>query len=442
MDEAQQVAHLLRRAGFGANPRELADAVRRGYAATLDQLLDFASVPDRAADELADVEDALLDVRNADDVRTAWLFRMVRTSRPLEERLALFWHGHFATSVKKVGNAALMRRQIDLFRRHAAGNFRSLLLDVARDPAMLIWLDGAANRKGHANENFARELLELFTLGIGNYTEHDVREAARALTGWTVKEGESAFDKNQWDPGEKEILGKKGAFDAEGVIDILAAHPASAARLARKLCQEFLGPEPDAATVELLAKEFVRSGFEVRSMLRALFTSPAFVADSALFARVKSPVELAVGAMRALPGIVPLKLLPNELRRMGQDLLAPPTVKGWDGGTAWLSPGTMLGRWNFAKDVDASYSDQPSPALAPRELVREWKIDSAEKLVDHMLERLGPLEVTPTVRAKLVEYARTKEDPKGALFPAPGAIDAKVRGVAQLVMSLPEYQLA
>jgi uncharacterized protein (DUF1800 family) len=344
--------------------------------------------------------------------------------------------------VKKVEQAELMTRQIDLFRMHAVGSFRSLLLDVSRDPAMLIWLDGRANRKGAPNENYAREVMELFTLGIGNYGEQDVKEVARAFTGWGLREGQFSFEPKQHDDGEKEILGRKGAFDGTDVVDMLASHPATARRLARKLCAEFIGPATDQKTVDALAAEYARSGYDMRAVLRALFTSDAFKADAALRARVKSPVELVIGALRAMPGAVPVKLFVGALRRMGQDLLAPPTVKGWDGGTAWLSTTTMLARLAFARDSAVATGNQASPAFRPAEIVHRHGLDTAEKLVDHMLERFGPLEVSPTVRAKIVEYALAPEDPKGAVYPAPPAIDAKLRGTAQLVLSLPEYQLA
>jgi uncharacterized protein (DUF1800 family) len=442
MNQAAEIAHLFRRAGFGASPQELEEACRAGYDATLERLLAFESVPDKVDAELEDVQGGLLDMKNLDDIRTAWLFRMVKTTRPLQERLTLFWHNHFATSAHKVDNPVFMMRQIDLFRRYAAGNFRSLLLEVARDPAMLVFLDGRVNRKGAPNENFAREVMELFTIGIGHYGEKDVKEGARAFTGWTIKDGRFSFDEKQHDAGEKEVLGRKGALGGEDIVDLLAAHPATAKRLATKLGKEFLAPEPDAATVEAMAAEYLRSGYDVRAMLRILFTSKAFRSEAALFARVKSPVELVVGALRALPGIVPLRQLTATLRRMGQDLLAPPTVKGWDGGRAWLSTSTVLNRVNFAKDVAAGTGNNASPALDAQEIVQKHGLDSAEKLVDHMLGRFGPLEVQATVRAKLVEYVQVGENAKSPAYPNPAAVDGKVRGVAHLVMSLPEYQLA
>ncbi|HVY61532.1 MAG TPA: DUF1800 domain-containing protein, partial [Planctomycetota bacterium] len=353
----------------------------------------------------------------------------------------LFWHNHFATSAHKVENPAFMSRQIELFRRYAAGNFRSLLLEVSSDPAMLVYLDGRVNRKAAPNENYAREVMELFTIGIGHYGEKDVKEAARAFTGWTIQDGRAVFEPKQHDDGEKEVLGRKGKLGTEDVVDVLAAHRATAKRLSLKLAKEFLSPDPDGEVVEAMAAEYLRSGYDVRAVLRVLFTSKAFRSDAALFARVKSPVELVIGALRALPGIVPLRQLTATLRRMGQDLFAPPTVKGWDGGRAWLSTSTLLNRVNFAKDVAAGVGNNPSPALDARELVRRHELDSAEKLVAHMLDRFGPLEVTPTVCAKLVEYVQAAEMPKAPAYPHPSTIDGKVRGVAHLVMSLPEYQL-
>ncbi|MCE9583880.1 MAG: DUF1800 domain-containing protein, partial [Planctomycetes bacterium] len=328
-------------------------------------------------------------------------------------------------------------------RRFAAGNFRSLLLEVSKDPAMLVWLDGRANRKALPNENYGRELMELFTIGIGNYTEKDVKECARAWTGWNLREGVFFFDEKQHDAGEKEILGKKGALDGTDVVDILAAHPATAKRLCEKLFKEFIGPDPDKATIEALSAEYFRSGYDIRAVLRVLFTSPAFLADPAQWARIKSPTELVIGAIRAMPSLIPIKYVPAELRRMGQDLLAPPTVKGWDGGKTWLSTSTVVNRFNFARDLGTGFNNQPSAALSPGDMVKELGLDTPDKLVEHMLQRLGPIEVSPTVKAKLAEYVLAPEGgPKGPVFPAPQTWDTKVRGVAHLVLSLPESQLA
>ncbi|MCC6739161.1 MAG: DUF1800 domain-containing protein [Planctomycetia bacterium] len=442
MNETQQAAHLLRRAGFGATIAELEQARREGYAATLERLLAFESVADDVEGDLADVQDGLLDLRNIEDVRIAWIYRMARTKRPLQERMTLFWHNHFATGAGKVDQALLMHRQVALFRRFAAGNFRSLLVEVSKDPAMLVWLDGRANRKGVPNENYGRELMELFTIGIGNYMEKDVKEVARAFTGWNLREGEFFFDARQHDDGEKAVLGKTGRLDGTDVIDILAAHPATAKRLSEKLYREFVGPEPDAETVKALSEEYFRSGYDVRSVLRVLFTSKAFLSDAAAWSRVKSPAELVIGALRAMPSLIPVKYLPLNLRRMGQDLLAPPTVKGWDGGTAWLSTTTVINRFNFARDLGPGYNNQPSAALNSRQLVADFGLDTPEKLVDHMLQRFGPLDVPAAVRERLVAYAKAPEQAKGPVYPAPAVLDGKVRGVAHLVMALPEFQLA
>ncbi|KAF0242391.1 MAG: hypothetical protein FD180_3940 [Planctomycetota bacterium] len=443
MNEKQQIAHLFRRAGFGGTMKELETARREGYAATLERFLAFESVADDVEGDLADVQDGLLDLKNIEDVRTAWCYRMARTARPLQERMTLFWHNHFATGAGKVEQAMLMHQQIALFRRYAAGNFRSLLVEVSKNPAMLIWLDGRVNRKGVPNENYGRELMELFTIGIGNYTEKDVKEVARSFTGWNMRDGGVFFfDEKQHDKGEKTVLGKTGPLDGTDVIDILAAHPATAKRLSEKLFKEFVGPAPDEKTVEALCAEYFRSGYDVRAMLRVLFTSQAFLADGAQWARIKSPAELVIGALRAMPSLIPVKYLPAHLRRMGQDLLAPPTVKGWDGNTAWLSTTTVMNRFNFARDLGPGYNNQPSPALAPGQLVQDFAIDSPEKLVDHMLQRFGPLEVSDEAKAKLVEYVKSPEQPKGPVFPAQPTWDGKVRGVAHLVMALPEFQLA
>jgi uncharacterized protein (DUF1800 family) len=270
-----------------------------------------------------------------------------------------------------------------------------------------------------------------------------VKEVARAFTGWTFGDSGFTLQPGQHDGGEKEILGKTGPLNGDDVVDIVCAHPATAKRLSLKLCREFIGPEPGEEILEALSKEYFRSGYDVRSMLRLLFNSSQFLSDAALWARVKSPAELVVGALRAMPSMVPARLLPGACRRMGQDLLAPPTVKGWDGHTAWLSTSTLIQRFNFARDLGPGYNNQPSPAIQPGKLIEEFGLDTPEKLVEHMIERFGGLDVPAEVRKKLVEYVVAPEGgPKGPVFPNRGAWDTKVRGVAHLVMALPEFQLA
>lgn len=311
-------AHLYRRAGFGARPADLDAAVARGYEASVTTLLDFAAadpgVTATPAPSLPlDLRPIPKDDRNARAARRRqeraageqlvlwWLDRMVMATNPLPEKLAWFWHGHFATSAQKVNSPALMLRQNEIFRRQGAGGFEALTGAVAKDAAMLIWLDGRANRKAHPNENFARELLELFVLGVGNYTEPDVREAARSFTGWTLNRSSGEFRNvaAQHDTGAKTVLGASGPFSGDDVIRIAVATPASARWVVSRLWSRLAAPvRPDDAAVSALLPAYADR--DIGRLLGALLRSPSFQAESVRQGLVKSPVEWLIGALRAL----------------------------------------------------------------------------------------------------------------------------------------------
>lgn len=442
MDERHRIAHLLRRAGFGATPEEIDGFFRKGLAATVEELVDFEKVPEDLDELGEELTGDLLDLNDGNDLKAWWICRMIRTRRPLQEKMALFWHGHFATSNNKVFNGPLMQRQNELFRRYALGPFGDLLLQVSRDPAMLLYLDGNQNRKGRPNENYGREVMELFTLGIGHYSEKDVKEAARAFTGWHVRENEFFFNAKQHDEGEKDFLGRRGNFDGEDIVRILASHPQAARFLSRKLVRFFLCEEPPEDVVETLTAEYLRTGGQIREMLRKLFRSERFYGEEFVGRKVKSPVELVVGAVRALYGKAPLRLLARFVGRLGQDLFYPPNVKGWEGGTAWLNTSTAVERLNLMKALVAGVGNFPSPLLNPKEVVDRYGIRTGEEIVRHFLGRFSMLEVSPSVFEKLVEYAKERSDPAMEKFPGKINIEAKVPGVAHLVLCLPEFQLA
>ena len=264
--ERSRVSHLLRRAGFGSTEAELDDYTALGYDATLDRLLNYTQVDDSATNEL--VASLATDPGNFEHARQAWLMRMLHTRRPLQEKMVLFWHTHFATGSSKVRRAALMVQQIQLFREHALGNFEMLLRAVTRDPAMLIWLDNDGNRVGQPNENYAREVMELFTVGIGNYNDRDVKEAARAFTGYgTDRAGQFAFDATQHDYGPKTFLGVTKDWDADDVLAALARHPATARFLSAKLFRFFVHDHPDSSAINRLAATYLNSGFDMRAVV-------------------------------------------------------------------------------------------------------------------------------------------------------------------------------
>ena len=383
-DEAR---HLLLRAGLGPTPAE----VRSLQAATLEDVLDrwlttpgpvrppaFASEPPWQPPEvwraMSDDERRAyrqLQNRYRQELKDWWFHQLVTTSSPLHERMTLFWHGHFTSSLEKVATPVLMYRQNLLFREHALGNFADLLRAVARDPAMLIYLDNRFNRKDHPNENFARELLEVFTLGEGHYEEADVKSAARAFTGWTTHRHEGAFVFNlaAHDVAEKRFLGITGPLSGEDVIDRLLASPRTAEHVVTRLWREFVSPTPDAEQVRRWATEWREQGYDIAPLMRRILASEPFWNPQNRGTLVKSPVEFVVGTLRLLdlsPVYTPSPA--NAARAQGQDLFDPPNVKGWPDGVEWIDAQTLLGRDTFIRQTLRGKSMQKARMLddAPR----------------------------------------------------------------------------
>ena len=273
-------------------------------------------------------------------LKTLWLRQMAETATPLTERMVLFWHNHFTSSLKKARWPNLMFHQNQLFRRHALGNFRVLLHAVARDPAMVLYLDSNRNRKGKPNENFARELLELFTLGEGNYSEQDIKQAARAFTGWSVnrRSGEFRFRQRWHDQGQKHFMGRSGRFDGDQIIEIILENPRTAEFIVEKLWREFISPQPDLQQVQRWAAQFRKNNYELKPLLRVMLLSKAFRNPANHHLLIKSPAEYLIGTLRMLNLPVPKgRGLALASRRLGQDLLNPPNVKGWPGGNSWIT---------------------------------------------------------------------------------------------------------
>lgn len=380
------VAQLLRRAGFGTTGPEVEAAAARGYEATVSAL--FTPDPDPTprpdlgaetarppADDKAARRAYTLQLRaRSERLALWWLDRMVRTRSPLAERLTLTWHGHWATSIQKVRGPALMLAQNETLRRLGGGDFRDLARAMVRDPALLIWLDGQRNRKGKPNENLARELMELFTLGVGHYSEADVREAARALTGWRVDRaaGTATPVPRQHDAGPKTVLGVTAELDDRGLIDLLTDRPESATFVATRLWSRFGSTALPADTLLRLVRAY-GPGRDVTALLKALFLDPAFRADRASL--VATPIEYVVGVHRALRLPVPTeeragRALLGTLTALGQVPFRPPSVGGWPGGAAWLSTAATRERLTFAaaaaKAADlsavAAAADRPAAA--------------------------------------------------------------------------------
>lgn len=369
-------AHLLRRAGFGGTPEEVRALHAKGLDGAVDSLLGWDGQPDSdvagpgitlttqpgremmmaaGSDEERKMmvrehrqEDAMQLAR----VREWWVQTMIRTRWPLRERMVLFWHGHFTSGYRDVRNSYHMYVQNTLFRREAAGSFRTLFHDVSKDPAMLEYLDNNRNRKEHPNENYAREAMELFTLGVGNYTEEDIKELARGLTGWTFVGNRFEFEKREHDGGDKSFLGRRGRFDGDQMLDIILEQPAASRYLAGRIWTYFAGGEPDEAIAEGLAKTLRDGTWEMKPLLRQIFRSRAFYAPEVMARKIKSPVELVVGLYRAVgldsQGAFGLSFAAQAL---GQSLMDPPNVKGWPGGRDWITTSLLFSRYNVASAI-------------------------------------------------------------------------------------------
>ena len=366
-DDRASLAHLLRRTGFGPTAAEVDAATSQGFSATVERLVDFTG-PDPADAEpmpsfasytplgarglTADQRHALQLQHQADAARLIswWVARMAATAHPLREKLTWFWHGHFATSIQKVQRADFMATQNEVFRAQGAANFEALTQAVAKDPAMLIWLDAATNLKAHPNENFARELMELFTLGIGNYTEQDVKEAARAFTGWRLNRASASFtlSRQQHDDGVKTVLGQTGPWTGEDVIHILTNQPASARWIVARLWSHFAFPvDPTDPIVSELVPPFAQT-HDIKQLMQAILLHPAFLSDTARAGLVKQPIEWVVGSARVLGLPAGDQRFAAGLRALGQLPFAPPNVGGWPQNAYWLTTASSLARLRLA----------------------------------------------------------------------------------------------
>lgn len=429
--EIRRVVHLHRRAGFAATWTEIQRDLKDGPAASVDRLLQgtaSAHAPagfSATADLLAD---AAVSSGEIGRLKAWWVYRMLFGPDPLGERLTLLWHNHFATSNAKVHDPAAMRRQNVTLRKFARASFGELLNAAIRDPALLIYLDAPANRKGHANENLAREMMELFTLGIGPFTETDVKEVARALTGWTVEEGQFAEVSARHDTGEKTILGQKGTWTGSDVVRILLDHPATAQRIAGRLCEEFFGEKAiSPAAIKSLGDELYRRKLNVGWAVETILRSRLFFAEANIRTRLKSPVEFVIGAARALEMFDPAPstlALADWCARLGQDLFEPPNVGGWPGGKAWIGPRTMIGRANYVNALLDGPSAGRRQSFELAELAARYRV-SAEEADVFCTRLLYGSDPSDSLRKQLAE-----------------AILAGSRRVVSLLLTAPEGQLA
>ena len=466
-------AHLLRRAGFGGAPADVDRIAAMSARDAVDSFINFGNTGSLTArPALQDppvpprglyrglmtgmaADSGTVDARKAFQMQNNrarrenliamqqwWLGRMITSPAPLQEKMTLFWHGHFTSSPEKQTTAQELLMQNQLFREYALGNVRDLTLHVSQDPAMLRYLDNNVNVKAHPNENYARELMELFTLGIGNYTEQDIRESARALTGWTFRknpDGTGSFYDNRGvhDDGPKTFLGQTGNFSGSDIVNVIFQQPAASKLFATKLLSFFVYMDPEPQLVNQVAALIVKNNFEMKPVMSALLRSTVFFSDRSYRALVKSPVEFLVGTHQlfGIPEVAPVELA--TLRAMGQVLFYPPNVKGWDGGEAWLSSSTILTRENFANAMaqnpkmmqGADWIASAMRAMDPRAV--------AKLLTDTMLQG----DVSPASSAQLVAYLGGAGQSALAELSHEN-VDERVRNAAYLTMAMPAFQLA
>ncbi len=468
-----KAAHLLNRAGFGGRPDEVERYARIGLDAAVDELMNFERVPETfPAPDFSSLRNlwesvarlyqsrtpererfeariiaVRADLQKLQEVRDWWVRRMIQTRRPLQEKMVLFWHGLLVSGRPDARLTENLFNQNELFRRSALGNFKALILAIARDPAMLEYLDNESNRKGKPNENFARESMELFTLGVGNYTEQDVREAARAFTGWTRRGFEFSFDPRQHDDGPKIFLGRTGNLNGGDIVNIIFEQSAAARFLPRRLFEYFVYMRPDESLVDELAEVFRGGNFDVAPVVRTLLTSNVFYSPRAMRTQVKSPAQLVVGTARLLDldgGQVSMLIRAMDL--MGQALFYPPNVGGWPRGESWINTATILIRYNLSGLVLTG----GMPGLVRRPAARPPLPAGVARMVEgastagEAIDRL----------VNGLTFGAMDEKRKGALLQAMGAsspavpfalsradADGKFRSAVHLLLCSPEYQL-
>ncbi len=469
-NDTAMTAHLLRRAGFGARREELEQYMAMGYDGAVEALLNPSDAGNMPDDLIRRYHVEQSELRDLAGSAAYWMYRMISTSAPMEEKTALFWHGLFATGYAKLNQARSLLNQVEMFRRSGLGSFEDLLVELSKDPAMIVWLDNNENHGTAINENYGRELLELFSMGIGNYTEDDIKECARAFTGWTLGNAEYMsiraakdsiwpYGRIAWhfdyreedhDDGEKTFLGETGRFNGEDIIRIIVKQESTARFVATRLFQFFAADEISEAgekTIQDMMATYFSSGYQVRDMLRTLFQSDYFKSEEARFARVKGPVEMVVGAIRMAGNYqnpaLGIEKVSNTMLYMGQGLLQPPTVEGWHEGSEWIDSGALVERVNFAAK---ELSDVRSPGV--RSIIDRLQAGSddgvldPEDLADGCLDLLGPIDVSDETRSVLVEYATRKGDLDLNGHQPGDEAEQRVGNMLRLVAATREYQLA
>ena len=462
------IAHLLRRAGFGGTAAELQKFSKIDYEDAVDQLLNAVDTTSLPQDLIRRYHIDQSDLRTRGSSAGNWLYRMVTTDAPFIEKMNLFWHRVFATGQTKLIQGKAMSTHLDMLRANGLGKFYDLLLALSKDPAMILWLDNQDNHKDSINENYGREILELFSMGVGNYTEEDIKECSRAFTGWTVENTDYMalkmrnntmrpygyvnwqfkFDPDDHDDGEKTFLGETGNFNGEDVIALICKNPATAGFIARHLYHYFVAdelpvpqwphfPPINAQAIEVMTHAYFESGYSIKAMLRALFLSDSFKSQSSWNARVKSPIELVVGTVRLAGGYdSPTSDVYAHIAASGymvQDIYAPPSVEGWMGGADWISTGSMVTRVNFAGEIVSNLENNGVQELISTIRSTAGNSPTADSLVNASLVSLGKLQVSDGTLEGLVEFAAQNIE-------LSNPTDEAIASLLQLIVSTREYQ--
>ncbi len=452
------MAHLIRRAGFGADRDQLEQYVARGYDAVLEDLLHPERFQVRDGDALqryyANPEGGI--------ARDHWFYYMINSEAPLREKMALFWHQVFATGAEKVQHPLASQGQIEMFRQNGLSDLRAILTGLSKDPAMIMWLDNNQNLSDEPNENYGRELLELFSMGVGNYTEEDVKGATGAFTGWSfevplVDRKRYGFPTNflfreEHDGGEKSFLGNSGRFNGEDIIDMIVMQAATARFICRRLYDFFVADEPPVASwnetapldpeaVDMLVREYFESGGDVRAVLKVLFSSGFF--KEAKFKKVKSPVELVTGVVKLVgTNRFPERRLGEIVRQsdaMGQSLMQPLTVEGWHTGLEWIDGGTLNARVNFAAD-EVNDPEKPGVRAIVERLASNGGALPPEEFADRCLNLTGPVEVDDETRESLIEYAESGGDLRFTTDEERDESESRIVRMLRLIVSTREFQ--
>ena len=466
--DEQLIAHLVRRAGFGGTCYELRQFDQLDYEAAVDALLDATDTTSIPQDVIRRYHIDMSDLRTRPSSSGNWLYHMVNTDAPFVEKVNLFWHRVFATGQTKLIQGKAMATQLDMFRKHGLGKFDNLLLQLSKDPAMILWLDNQDNHKDEINENYGREILELFSMGVGNYTEEDIKECSRAFTGWTIENTDYMaikmrnntmrpygyvnwqfkFDPDDHDYGEKTFLGETGNFNGEDIIAIICKNPATAEFIARHIYHYFLAdelPVPqwphfsplNPSAIKVMTDAYFESEYSIKAMLRALFLSEEFKSQESWNARVKSPIELVVGTLRLAGGYDgPTGDVYGHIDAsgfMGQDIYAPPSVEGWMGGSDWISTGSMVQRVNFAGSIVGDTGRKGATELISRIREEAESPTTAGTIVRAALNNIGRLQVTDSTLSGLTEFVEGNVD-------VGNPSDEQIASLLQLIVATREYQ--